>query len=84
MYFKDEKIYNDQPTQICYIPEHADGEDDQFTKNDFTEMCEGDQIKAEIIFSLCTWQSPYTVLEEWDEEDDAELQELKDNEVLGG
>lgn len=62
---------------ICYIPEHSENINDCFTYNDYLELCGGDSLKAWEVFNLCEWQSPHTVLQEWDEEDEEALNQMK-------
>lgn len=58
---------------VCYTPESPDGPDDCYTRDDFIDLCGGDVLKARIVFDLCEWQHPETILAEWDEDDDEEL-----------
>ena len=41
------------------------------------ELCGGDQLKAEMIFSLCDWQHPSTLISEWGPENDTALEEKR-------
>lgn len=78
-YFKcGESWTNILHDEVCYIPEN-NGLDKEliFTKQEFIDMCDGDELKAEMLFSICNWASPNTELIQWDEEDDKELEELR-------
>lgn len=77
--FKDGEIYDKFPDQVCYIPENWDFEEDGpgITANDILEMCDGDKLKAGLVFDLCEWEHPNTVLVRWDEDDDRALAELR-------
>jgi hypothetical protein len=76
-FFKDYDIFQNHPDEICYVPENAEDDDDGFSRNDFIDLCNGDELKAEIIFDLCEWEFPSTILDQWDEEDDEALEELR-------
>lgn len=77
-YMKSYDAWESDPDEVCYIPENNEGDpDDCYTKNDFINLCGGDEIKAEIIFDLCSWEHPECILDEWDEEDEEALLELK-------
>lgn len=78
-YFKSgeswENISNDE---VCYIQENNDMDKDSiYTKSEIIELCGGDGLKAEIVFELLNWQSPSTILGEWDDDDNAALEELR-------
>ena len=65
-YYKAEGKLSDiaQCSLVVYIPENAEEDAEVFSKQDFIDLAKGDEHLAEIIFSLCEWQSPYTVLDE--------------------
>lgn len=69
--FKSVYNFKNHPERVCYVPEEWDFEEDGpgYTGNDILEEC-GHPIKADIIFSLCSWQHPSTVLGEWDMDDE--------------
>lgn len=76
--FRSETNFVRFPDRVCYVPENWDFDDGPgYTANDFLMLCDGDHVKAEIVFSLCDWQHPSTVLGEWDEDDELALQDLK-------
>lgn len=51
---------------------------DCYIRQDFLELCQGDALKAEIVFSLSNWQHPPTILAEWDPDDEERLRDLKE------
>lgn len=66
--FKDEEAYLDKehPDKVCYIPELSDS---LYTRQDFLDMCNGQEDIADRIFEAADWQHPETYLEEqWAEE----------------
>ena len=83
--FKSYLNYKTNPDEVCYIPENYDPEWDPYsgkikegyTANDILKLCNGDQDLADMVFSLCDWQHPSTVLDEMDEDDDRALLEIK-------
>ena len=59
-----------KPEDIIYIPEYAYEDEtinreNAFSWNDFVELCDGDEEKAEFIFNDCDWQYPTTCIEDW-------------------
>lgn len=68
------------PDRVCYVPENWDFEEDGpgITGQDIIDLCDGDKLKAQMVFELCDWQHPSTVLGEWDHDDDVALEELRD------
>ena len=77
--FKSLRNYELYPDSVCYIPENWDFEDGPgWTAKEILKLCDMDKIKADAIFSLCDWQSPSTVLDEWDKDDDIALLELRE------
>ncbi len=75
--FKSWTNFESFPDRVCYIPENWDFEYDGsgYTGRDILEQCDQDPIKARMIFSMCQWQHPSTVLGEWDEGDEEALYE---------
>lgn len=66
------------PDRVCYIPENWDFADGRgITANDIILLCKGDQLKARMVFELCDWQFPSTILGEWDHADELALEELR-------
>ena len=61
--FKDEEAYLDKehPDKVCYIPELSDS---LYTRQDFLDMCNGQEDIADRIFEAVDWQHPETYLEE--------------------
>lgn len=74
---KSREIWDTDPDAICYIPESAESPIEGFSRNDIVEMCAGDEMKAYMVFDLLDWQSPSTVLGEWDEDDDSALSSMR-------
>lgn len=75
--FKDGYIYDNFPDKVCYIPENWDFDEDGpgITANDILEMCDGDKLKADIVFDMCEWEHPNTILVDWGKEQEAVLVE---------
>ena len=63
---KDEDAFLNHPDKVCYIPELSD---DCYTRNDFLEMCSGQEKLAEMLFYILDWQTPSSALEEVSLED---------------
>lgn len=80
-YFKSGETWNSiLNDEICYVQENNDMcKDCIYTKGELVEMCGGDELKAEVVFGLLSWQSPSAVLGEWDEDDDKALEELRED-----
>lgn len=72
-------IYKSKPSEVCYIPENWDPEVQGlgYTAKDILSLCDNDQDKADMVFGLCDWQDPSTILNEWDQDDDRALLERK-------
>ncbi len=77
-YFRSQSNFEKHPSWICYIPENWDFEEDGpgYTGEQIIRLCDNDPIKASMVFSICSWQHPETVLDEWDEYDEEVLQEM--------
>ena len=60
--FKDERAFVKYKRKVCYIPELHDG---GYTRQDFLDMCGGNEVVAAELFDMVDWQSPETLLEEW-------------------
>lgn len=77
--FKSWDNYRNRPDSVCYVPEDWDFEENGpgYTANDILAECGGDKDKADIVFELCSWQHPSTVLGEWDRDDDIALRDKK-------
>lgn len=71
--------YKSKPSEVCYIPENWDSENQGtgYTAEDILFLCDNDQDKADMVFGLCDWQDPSTILDEWDEDDDRALLDRK-------
>lgn len=70
---KSSKIWDSDADAICYIPESADTPTEGYSRNDIVRMCDGDDLKAQMVFDLLEWQSPSAVLGEWDIDDEEAL-----------
>lgn len=77
-YFKSKEIFDTFPDKVCYIPECNEGDEtDRYTKNDILRLCDGDELKAEIVFAMLSWEHPEMVLDSWDEDDESELEIIR-------
>lgn len=78
-YFKQKGEWDDfYPDEIIYVPEYnICSKEYVFTKQDLINECDGDELKAELLFYRLEWQCPNTELESWDEEDEAELEQIR-------
>ena len=59
-------------TDIIYIPEHGYpeldlgfDEYDGYSKNDFIQICDGNETEANALFYSVDWQFPETLYDEW-------------------
>lgn len=59
--FKDEEAFLYCPDQVCYVPELSDS---TYTRNDFLDMCNGQEEFARECFYAVDWQSPETWIDE--------------------
>lgn len=59
--FKDEEAFLYRPDQVCYVPELFDG---AYTRQDFLDMCNGQEEFARECFYAVDWQSPETWIDE--------------------
>lgn len=62
--FKDEEAYCDKEhsERVCYIPELSDS---LYTRQNFLDMCNGQEEFAKELFYACDWQQPETLMDEW-------------------
>jgi hypothetical protein len=74
---KDYNKFANEPDQVCYVPELAEEEDEPITRNYIVKLCGGDLYKAEMVFSMCTWEHPATILAQWSEDDEEALERKK-------
>lgn len=74
--YKESGHFSSLCFKTCYIRENPDSIEDCYTRRDFLELCRGDGLKAGMVFDLCEWQHPSTLLAQWDEEDEAALSAL--------
>lgn len=54
--------YN-KPDVPCYVPELHDA---VYTRNDLMALCNGQEEIAEELFDRLDWQSPSTLMDEWE------------------
>ena len=59
--FKDEDAFLHHPERVCYVPELSDS---AYTRQDFLDMCNGQEEFAAECFYAVDWQHPETWLEE--------------------
>lgn len=59
--FKDYYAFYHDPKKPCYVPELDDA---VYTRENFLNMCGGQEDIAEMIFDAVDWQSPETYLDE--------------------
>lgn len=73
--FKDSEAFENSLDKICYISEYGSLEENDFyTKQDFINICNGDEKMAYDLFNMVDWQHPETAFEELfnNEEDERE------------
>ena len=58
---KDEEAFLHYPDKVCYVPELSDS---AYTRNDFLDMCNGQEEFARECFYAVDWQSPETWIDE--------------------
>lgn len=59
--FKDYYAFHNEPRRPCYVPELDEA---VYTKEDFLNMCNGQEEIAELVFEAVDWQHPETYLDE--------------------
>lgn len=59
--FKNEAAFLHDPDKVCYVPELSDG---AYTRQDFLDMCNGQEEFARECFYAVDWQSPETWIDE--------------------
>ncbi len=59
--FKDNQAFENKKG-ICYIPELSDT---KYSYKDFIKIAKGDEDLAHTLFSMVDWQSPETLLEDF-------------------
>lgn len=60
--FKDEEAFLNSLDKPCYVPEYGE---DIYTKQDFLDICEGNEELAKELFYSVNWQHPTTLFDEW-------------------
>ena len=61
--FKDWEAFRNHPDAPCYVPELTDA---VYTRNDLMALCNGQEELAEELFDQLDWQSPSTLMDEWE------------------
>lgn len=59
--FKDEDAFLNHPRQACYVPELSDS---IYTRQDFLDLCNGQENFAAECFEAVDWQHPETWVDE--------------------
>lgn len=59
--FKDEDAFLHHPERVCYVPELSDS---AYTRQDFLDLCNGQEKFAAECFYAVDWQHPETWVEE--------------------
>ena len=59
--FKDWDAFQNRPDDPCYVPELSDS---VYTRNSIVELCDGQEVIAEIIFDNIDWQHPESYFDE--------------------
>jgi len=82
--FKDREAFEQKSTQICYMPELTDSDDvsEGYSYQDFIDLANGTfenlgvngnaEVFARLLFDSCEWQSPETLIDEWNNSDEFE------------
>lgn len=65
--FKDGEAFLSHADQVCYVPELSDG---GYTRQDFMELCNGQEDFAVECFRAVDWQCPETWVDEQYREDE--------------
>jgi hypothetical protein len=62
--YKNDQEFEAESHRICYIPENADPDnrDEHYNYHDFLALCNNNKKLTRIVFDLCEWESPDTVL----------------------
>lgn len=63
--FKDWKAFHGHQNAPCYVPELSDT---VYTREDFMSLCDGQENIAEKLFYEVDWQSPSTLMDEWEKD----------------
>lgn len=61
--FKDDDAFENRPDDVCYVPELSDT---LYTKRDFVNIAYGNEDLAKDLFETVDWQSPESLLTEWE------------------
>lgn len=59
--YKNPNAYFNEPEAVCYVPELSDS---LYTRQDFLDMCNGQEDVADHVFNAVDWQHPESYLEE--------------------
>jgi hypothetical protein len=69
--FKDEEAYLQHPDEPCYVPEMTEYSDKEvYTANDILAICNGQRKFANALFDSLDWQSPESLKDEWEVENE--------------
>ena len=71
--FKDWDTFHNRPDMPCYVPELHDA---VYTRNEFMNLCNGQEEIAERLFYEVDWQSPSTLLDEWERTGESDIWEM--------
>ena len=63
--FKDWKAFHEHQNAPCYVPELSDT---VYTREDFISLCDNQEKIAERMFDEVDWQSPSTLMYEWEKD----------------
>jgi hypothetical protein len=59
--FKDEEAFYEHTDKVCYVPELSDS---VYTRNDFLDLCGGNEDFAVECFDIVDWQHPESWIDE--------------------
>jgi hypothetical protein len=75
--YKDLEAFNKKTNKVCYVPEYSETVEGGYTYYDLYKIAkeykEKHNIEApiekitETLFEDCQWQSPETIIDEWEE-----------------
>lgn len=68
--FKDWKAFRENQNVPCYVPELSDT---VYTREDFMFLCDNQEEIAEKLFYEVDWQSPSTLMYEWEKDGEIDI-----------
>ena len=71
--FKDWEAFQNRPDAPCYVPELHNA---VYTRNDLIALCNGQEEMAEELFDQLDWQSPSTLMDEWERTGETGIREI--------